>query len=542
MGASGRAALLGHARGPDGPSLSPTLTALFVGLFGLATVASIFALLIQVFPVREPRADLGGADAGSSAAPTAQATAAPAPRAAKRARVLLPSPWRLASLAKEPGIRVVSGEMNRRAFIAALGEAGVPKAETYRILKAMTDVVKLDRAARHDKFAVAMSLPAKRAVAFEYERSPVEIYQARENAEGLLVGSRLDMKIAFAEVAGSFYIAKDIRRGVAASVFEDDVVAAVDRAFHGRISTEAFEEGGTVRAIVTEMTSLGAFVSYQQASAVEYRPADPAGKPVRSYYFEGSTYRGYVDERGRAPSQNGWRSPVPGAVVSSPFNPKRMHPVLKKVMPHQGTDYAAAAGTPVYSAFRGTVSSVGVSGGYGNLVTIDHPDGVQTYYAHLSRFAAGLKSGQRVGTHQLVGYVGSTGRSTGPHLHFGAKKDGKFFDPMKLNLDAWSPLPAADRAAFLSLKQQLDLRLEAIPLPEPVPDEPAPMAEDASAPDPAVAEPAPSPGQEPEEPDEEGPGGAAPSPAAPRPSGSKPRTGASPGGQLAGEDLSVEPE
>jgi hypothetical protein len=145
-------------------------------------------------------------------------------------------------------------------------------------------------------------------------------------------------------------------------------------------------------------------------------------------------------------------------------------------MPHQGTDFGAPMGTPVYSAYRGIVDAVGPAGPSGNLVTITHANGITTGYAHLSKFAAGIKHGDKVGTHQLVGYVGTTGRSTGPHLHFSAKKDGKFFDAETLQLDGERVLPTQDRTAFLALKAELDRRLDAIPLPEPPPEKPKPVA------------------------------------------------------------------
>jgi len=141
----------------------------------------------------------------------------------------------------------------------------------------------------------------------------------------------------------------------------------------------------------------------------------------------------------------------------------------------------------VYAAYRGTVDTVGPAGPSGNLVTVSHPGGVQTGYAHLSRFAPGIKHGDLVGTHQLIGYIGTTGRSTGPHLHFSAKKDGKFFDAETLQLDGERVMPAIDRPAFLAFKAELDRRLDAIPLPEPPPEKPKPALVAGAGADPALA-------------------------------------------------------
>jgi hypothetical protein len=171
-----------------------------------------------------------------------------------------------------------------------------------------------------------------------------------------------------------------------------------------------------------------------------------------------------------------------------------MHPVLKRIMPHQGTDFGAPTGTPIYASYKGTVQFVGNAGATGNFVSILHANGVETGYAHMSRFAPGIKIGDKVATKQLIGYVGSTGRSTGPHLHFSAKKNGQFFDAETLlAIDKERVLPPEDRPAFLELKAAMDKRLDAIPLPEPPKPPPAPAAAAASA--------GPSASEDPDDPD-----------------------------------------
>jgi len=123
----------------------------------------------------------------------------------------------------------------------------------------------------------------------------------------------------------------------------------------------------------------------------------------------------------------------------------------------------------VYAASEGTLTWAGLRGATGNLVTIAHPDGVETGYAHLSRFAPNLHVGDHLGTHQLVGYVGSTGRSTGPHLHFSAKKSGAFFDAETLLKTAERELPDTERPQFLKVRADLDAQLDAIPPAQTMP-------------------------------------------------------------------------
>lgn len=505
------------------PTISPRMTAVFGGLFGLATVASIIALLIQIFPVEDQRAM--AAQAESAQAERDEAPPPPKKKPHKRERTILLGPWRVEALEKTH--LVVRDTMQRRSFIIALEEKGVPKAEVYRILKAMEGVRKFDRSGARDEFVVAMTRGNKKIEGFEYIVDPTEIYQAKLGDDGLLHGSRLDMKVRQDELTASFYVGKDLQKSYLAVGLEKGLDDVMNDAFNGHTSTEAFEEGGIVKLVVVETTSLGAFVRYERVKALEYRPPDPAKEPVRAYWFEGRESRGYVDGKGRRPSNKGWRTPVPGAPITSHFNPKRMHPVLKRVMPHNGTDFGAPSGTPVYAAYRGTVSFVGMQGASGNLVLIDHPGAIQTGYAHLSRFASGVDRGDKVGTRQLIGYVGSTGRSTGPHLHFSAKRDGKFIDPLDLELDALHVMPVSERSEFMTQKQALDAVLEAIPLPDP--PEPEPAEEPAAPQEEASADEA---GAEDEGGREEDPGAADEEPEPAKPSDEDD------GGDLLGDDLS----
>lgn len=478
LGASLRTMPRVHA----GVVLTPRMTAIFGGLFGLATMTSIIALLIQVVPPRDERALV--ANAGlmhrmGDSPDQPEGSAAPTPK--KRERVAIPGPWRLSELSKDPSVEIASGTIGSKSFIDALAEKNVPKAQAYRIMKAFDEMRKFDKCGKKDRFYVAMERATKRVKAFEYEVSATDIIQAAEDQGGILVGKKLDMQVAEAEVTGAFYISKDLTASYKFGGFEDGVVALIDDALGGRISSEGFEEGSTIRLIAVEETALGLFSKYKRIVALEYRPADPAAKPIRIYAFHGQESRGYWDDKGKQPYAGGWQSPVPGAPVTSRFNPKRLHPVLKKVMPHNGTDLGAPTGTPVYSAFRGVVDWVGPAGPSGNLVTIMHPNGVQTGYAHLSKFAPGIKIGMKIGAHQLVGYVGSTGRSTGPHLHFSAKKNGQFFDAETLQFNGERVMPPMDRAAFAEAKAELDKRLDAIPLPEPPREPPRKTAGPASS-------------------------------------------------------------
>lgn len=149
------------------------------------------------------------------------------------------------------------------------------------------------------------------------------------------------------------------------------------------------------------------------------------------------------------------RTPVELARISSRFNPNRRHPVLNTVRPHRGVDYAAVTGTPIKATGDGRVVLAGRKGGYGNTVIIKHGQKYQTLYAHMSRFAKGLKSGDNVSQGQVIGYVGTTGLSTGPHLHYEFLVNGKHVDPLNVELPVSDPIPKAERTAFLEVSKTL---------------------------------------------------------------------------------------
>lgn len=140
------------------------------------------------------------------------------------------------------------------------------------------------------------------------------------------------------------------------------------------------------------------------------------------------------------------RSPLEFSRVSSNFNPKRFHPILKKRRPHNGTDFAARTGTPVRSVAAGTVVYAGKNGGHGRFVKIKHASGIQTSYSHLSKIT--VRKGARVKQGERIGLVGATGLATGPHLHYQMWKNGKFVDAMKVVLPRSKPLPKSQLSAF----------------------------------------------------------------------------------------------
>lgn len=173
------------------------------------------------------------------------------------------------------------------------------------------------------------------------------------------------------------------------------------------------------------------------------------GKRYQAFrYRDSEGYISYYDENGKNYEEGFLTTPVQYTRVSSPFNPNRFHPKLRRYRPHHGVDLAAPSETKIVAPGAGKVSFVGVKGGYGNVVEVMHPGNIKTIYAHLSRFGNGLHVGDEVKQGQTIAYVGSTGVSTGPHLHYKIRVNGKPTDPMTARIANVTNLDAQNLADF----------------------------------------------------------------------------------------------
>jgi murein DD-endopeptidase MepM/ murein hydrolase activator NlpD len=171
------------------------------------------------------------------------------------------------------------------------------------------------------------------------------------------------------------------------------------------------------------------------------RYAGTTGEHTAVYFESGTGHGGYYRPDGSTVQREFLMAPVRYARVTSRYSAARRHPILKITRPHHGIDYAAATGTPVFAVAAGEVIYSSRAGGFGNLVKIRHDTGYVTYYGHLSRFSDGLRVGQPVSQKQVIGYVGSTGLSTGPHVCFRVTKDGKYVNPIQLPTPEGPALP-----------------------------------------------------------------------------------------------------
>jgi len=218
--------------------------------------------------------------------------------------------------------------------------------------------------------------------------------------------------------------------------------------------------GDRMKILVERVFADGRFLRYGEVLAAEYDGAT-VGKKRLFRYLDPAGSVGYFDDQGQSARRGFLRSPLKYAHLTSRFGNRR-HPVLQYLRAHQGVDYGAPVGTPVWAVGDGMVKQAGWNGGCGKQVTLRHRNGFETVYCHLSRVA--VATGAAVSQKQIVGYVGETGLATGPHLHYAVRRGGSFVNPLTLQIPRGQPVPESLRADFTAKVAPLREKLDADPL------------------------------------------------------------------------------
>jgi murein DD-endopeptidase MepM/ murein hydrolase activator NlpD len=210
-------------------------------------------------------------------------------------------------------------------------------------------------------------------------------------------------------------------------------------------------KGATAELLVEELWQDGKFVKLGAAKILLFTNKGNEYQAIR--FTNTRDITAYYDSEGVSRESPFLRSPLAFSRVTSNFNPKRFHPIHKTTRPHNGTDFGAKTGTPVRSVSDGVVTYAGKNGGHGNFVKVKHMSPYETSYSHLSVIS--VKKGQKVKKGQIIGKVGSTGASTGPHLHYQVWKNKRFVDAMKVQFPKGKKLTGADYTAFKAQKNDV---------------------------------------------------------------------------------------
>jgi murein DD-endopeptidase MepM/ murein hydrolase activator NlpD len=202
-----------------------------------------------------------------------------------------------------------------------------------------------------------------------------------------------------------------------------------------------------------------------RTDGIKFAAMTLSGTPLKLYAFEDADgVVEFYNEKGEGVRKALMRTPINGARLTSQFGLRR-HPILGYSKMHQGVDFGAPVGTPVFAAGDGVIEKREFYGGYGNYVRIRHHSGYSTAYAHLSKFAPDARLGRRVRQGQVIGYVGSTGRSTGPHLHFEILRNAKQVNPMTVKMPASQKLEGPLLAKFKQTRTAIEQQFAALESP-----------------------------------------------------------------------------
>lgn len=358
-----------------------------------------------------------------------------------------------------------------RSFGDALRKAGMSTEEADGVVLALGKLVDFRRV--HPEDALVFERAADgRLTRFEYRASATSRFEVVRTDAGY-EGRAIKLAVETLRIARGGVVEGSLGDALEGLKLGRTLTGLFADVFSGKVnfSTDT-RSGDSFRVLLDEEHVEGKFLRHGTIHALEYR-GERAGV-LRAFWHESKQIQGdFFDEQGRA-LHGGWlRTPCNYDHVSSGYG-VRFHPVLRRKLFHNGIDYAAPTGTTVRAAAAGVVRVAGASGPNGNLLAVTHPHGYESFYAHLSRFAPGIKPGARVKQRQVVAYVGSTGRSTGPHLHFSLKRGGQFLNPNSQLNGPGLPLPASELPDYKRRTRELVEELAQIPLEQPAPVTPPP--------------------------------------------------------------------
>ncbi|MBN2466838.1 MAG: peptidoglycan DD-metalloendopeptidase family protein [Deltaproteobacteria bacterium] len=295
-------------------------------------------------------------------------------------------------------------------------------------------------------------------VSLSIETTPFNTYELRQEGEELVAVQHEivpDKRIAVISgvIDGSLFnaITSTGESDILAIMFADIFVWDID-------FRHDLRKGDEFKIIFETYYKDDTFIEYSKILAAEYRSRSKIHRAV--FFQDPEGQKDYYTPEGRSLRRSFLRSPLRFTRISSGYSHRRFHPVLKRYQPHLGIDFAAPTGTPVWAVADGVVIKKGWKNGNGNMVTVRHPNGYETMYNHLSRYAKGIKIGTRLRQKDIIGYVGATGLATGPHLDYRMKKNGRFINPLAEEFPPGSPVKDLYRDKFLEVSHHMIVLLD----------------------------------------------------------------------------------
>jgi murein DD-endopeptidase MepM/ murein hydrolase activator NlpD len=341
-------------------------------------------------------------------------------------------------------------------LLAFLQKAGLPQDDLVALLNAAGKVIDFRRCRSGDRYRLVLGTDGRAERLEYYGARPIVLGAERRRGKLVPLKEPLRGKSDIRVVRGT--LTSSLEAAVVGAGGAAPLAARLADLFAWDLDFNVDPRSGDTFSIAVERVLLPDG-SWREGAVLGAEYRGHAGT-FRAFRFRAGGVDDYYDEAGRSLRRRYLASPLPFVRITSSFG-RRWHPILSRMKHHGGVDYAAPKGTPVWAVASGRVRFAGRKGGYGNLVVLQHRDGVRTWYAHLSRIQ--VRKGARVSQKDVVGRVGSTGMSTGPHLHFGMQQGGgRFFDPRKSRGKRALALPAKWARAFREQVAPIAARLREV--------------------------------------------------------------------------------
>lgn len=356
-------------------------------------------------------------------------------------------PPRASEFPPPPPCVVLEGKIKKgQTLSTALRAQGLPAELVEKIGRQLNPAVNLRQIKPEDRFEIRLT-PEGKFLGFTFQTGPLDIYHITLDPSGRWDIQKKEVLLDKYWVRVSGEITSSLFEAINALGEQDQLVLDFVDIFAWEIDFHSdSQKGDRFDLVVEKYWADGSFVRYGRILWASYQSASRKSQGI--YYQPLGEPGGYYNEKGESLRKAFLRSPLKFTRISSGYSKSRRHPILGGYRPHYGIDYAAPPGTPVVAIADGTVTACGWNGGYGNQVILRHANGYESMYGHLSRFGPGIAKGKRVQQKQIIGYVGSTGISTGPHLDFRLLRNKTFVNPLRVVQPSAAPLRPEQMQAF----------------------------------------------------------------------------------------------
>lgn len=348
-------------------------------------------------------------------------------------------------------------------FSTTFEQTKLTQKEGFLILKELKKLVNVNKCKPNDFYEITYSTDTTQEQTwtnFKYFPEGKYFYEINKSTDNILTSEKIELQTTsqIFEISGT--IETSLWESMSFSKVKSDIILDYADMFAWQIDFVTDCRQGDKFKLIYETKTLEKKDKVISSEIIAGQYITESSSYTAIHFTNSKGIEGYFDENGKSIKSAFLKAPLQFKRISSYFTKKRFHPILKRYRAHEGIDYAAPIGTPVSAIGDGIVKKSQYSGGYGNLVILKHSNGYETYYGHLSKYGKGIKKSAKVKQGQIIGYVGSTGLSTGPHLDFRMKLNNKFINYLKIKMPPVITLNGQDKENFNQLKQEYIQKLD----------------------------------------------------------------------------------